>query len=190
MPDASAVLLTAMDIVGDVLSEPLVIALLAAAAGVLLGDRLATRRGRQDHQRDLDRLVLEHQRRVAQDALKAARAIRVQVAGGQVPSWGALHNDWSDGVLTATGIVREDAFQLRASAAAYAIFLGTIAPNEHVSYAVLRGALDVEEWIEAWLVRKEPPAAHLPPMSEMRKMVLVRNRITLDALNAHLASVA
>jgi len=180
---------TALNFIGDALSQPLVIALLGAALGVLLTHRFATSRARQDHQRDLERLVLEDQRRAAHDALNAVRAIRMQVAGG-FTQWGLLHNEWNDAVYPATQLVHDPEFTRRVSAGLYTVFLGTITHDQHVSYAALRGALDVEEWLEAWLVRQPAPSAHLPPMDEMRKMVLVRNRITLDALNDHLAFVA
>jgi hypothetical protein len=98
--------------------------------------------------------------------------------------YGRLHNEWSDRVLANTALIRDDELRERAEAAGYMIFLATLARQEYVTYAVLRGVLDVHEWLEHWLRREDPPPAHLPRMDEIRQLVGIRGgTMSLDPLN-------
>jgi hypothetical protein len=49
------------------------------------------------------------------------------------------------------------------------LFLATIVPEEFVIYSAGRGADDVEEFLESWLRREDPPPAHLPLTEEIRR---------------------
>jgi hypothetical protein len=144
--------------------------ILGAIVGALISHYAAKARGDEEHERTLDLLVTQDERRTAQSMLDAARRISKRVNLG-VDGYGELHNEWSDGILAPATLIRDQEIQRRAKAGAYVIFLGTLLPDEYASYAVLRGALDVEEWLTAWLRREQPPTAHLPTMEEIGELV-------------------
>jgi hypothetical protein len=100
--------------------------------------------------------------RTAQAMLDAVREIKNAINAGEVSSYGQLHNQWSDQVLAPARIIRSEGLETRAEAGLYVIFLATLVPENDITYPVLRGTLDVEEWLESWLRRNDPPPAHLP----------------------------
>ena len=127
-------------------------------------------------------MVLEDERREARTALEAARDMRHRVNSGAVEQWGAFHNEWGR-ILAPTRQVRSDELDARVSALGTVIFHAHLARDDDVTYAVLRGVLDVEEWLEAWLRREAPPLAHLPRSDDMMKLMRVRHRISFEPLN-------
>jgi hypothetical protein len=184
---STTVIATTVETVRD-LGVPTIV---GAIAGALIAHFTAKARGREEHERTLELLVTQDERRAAQAALDAVREIGKRLQVTDAISYGDLHNEWSDRVLGPARLIRSDALDERARAAAYVIFLATLT-GEDASYAVLRGALDVEEWAESWLRRESPPPAHLPPMEEIRALVRdrQRGRVSLDSLNELLAKRA
>ena len=160
--------------------------LLGAVVGAMIGHYTAKARGREEHERTLDLLVLQDERRAAQTALDAVRAIRVRLNSGDEIRYGALHNEWSDTVLAPSRIVRNAEIGDRVQSLGYVIFLATLAPEEYVSYAVLRAALDVEEALEALLRRDPMPARHVPAMDEVRALVFDHGRVKFERFNDYL----
>lgn len=133
----------------------------------------------------MDLLVTQDERRTAQAMLDAVREIKNEINAGEVTSYGQLHNRWSDQVLAPARTIRSEELNARAQAGAYVIFLATLAPEDFISYPLLRGTLDIEEWLESWLRRDDPPPAHLPTMSKIRDLVrdTERGRIDIEPLN-------
>jgi hypothetical protein len=157
--------------------------IVGAIAGALIAHFTAKARGREEHRRTLDLLVTQDERRAAQGVLDALRDIRNRVNTGAVTSYGELHNEWSDHVLAPARLIRSDELDSRVRAGGYVITLATILPGQYVNYAVLRGCLDVEEWLESWLRRETPPPAHLPTMDEIQSLVRSGGRLSMEPLN-------
>jgi hypothetical protein len=173
----------AVDDLASTLADLGVPGLIGAIAGALIAHFSARARGAEDHERELDRLVLQDERATAQGVLTAARTIRNRVNVGKVENYGLLHNEWSDNVLAPSRTIRDPELGNRARSGAYAIFLPTFAPDQHFTYAVVRGCMDVEEWVEAFLARGEPPPAHLPSSEEIGQLIRAEGRIDLNPLN-------
>lgn len=160
---------------------------IGAMIGAYLTHVAAKARGREEHQRTLELLVFQDERRAAQAALDAVRDMRNRINAGEVADkLGSFHNEWADRVLAPTRQIRSDDLNRRVSAFGTVIFLSMLARDEYTSYALLRGALDIEEWLEPWLRREEPLPPHLPPSDEIRAMTREGNRFTFDALDKHL----
>lgn len=161
---------------------------MGAVVGALIGHYTARARGREEHERTLELLLVQDERRAAQAALGAARRIRNAVNSQTDPGYGGLHNDWQDSVLAAARLIRSDELLGRAQAGLYAIFLAISLPQEHTSFVVAQGARDVEAWIEAWLRGEEPSPAMLPRMQEMSELVYTAGEVpSMDRLNDLLA---
>jgi hypothetical protein len=159
--------------------------------GAVIAHYSAKARGREEHERTVDLLVTQDERRTAQAMLDAVRVMKAAINAGEVPSYGQLHNQWSDWVLAPARTIRSEELETRAQAGAYVVFLATLAPEDFISYPLLRGTLDVEEWLESWLRRDEPPPAHLPSMEEIRKLVRrTPGRIDIEPLNDALTAKA
>jgi hypothetical protein len=157
--------------------------LVGAAVGALISHYAAKARGREEHERTVDLLVTQDERRTAQAMLDSVREIKNAINAGEVQSYGLLHNQWSDQLLAAARVIRNEELNERAKAGLYVIFLATLGRDgEFLSYPLLRGALDMEEWLEAWLRREEPPVAHLPRMDEITALVRQGGRIDLEPL--------
>jgi hypothetical protein len=146
-------------------------AVVGAVVGGLIAHFSARARGHEEHQRTLDLLVVQDERRAASAMLESIQQIVVEINSGTMPDAGQLHNRWSDQVLAPSRVIRDDELRERARAGAYAIFLATVADDQYTRYAILRGAVDVQEWLEAWLTRETPPKAHLPTSDEIADLV-------------------
>lgn len=171
----------------ETISELGLPAIAGAVVGGLIAHFSARARGREEHVRTLDLFVTQDERRTAQAMLDATRSLRNSIT---MKSAGQLHNEWSDLVLGPARVIRDDEIHKRVRAGAYVIFLATLLPDEHTSYAVLRGALDVEEWLEAWLRREPPPGAHLPSMEDIGRLVRSGGTLSIQPLNDLLAKRA
>jgi hypothetical protein len=137
--------------------------------GALITHLAAKARGREEHERSIDLLVMEDERRSAQGALSAVREIGTAINAGSVTSYAALYNQWLDHVVPPARLIRSEEPDARVHAGAYVLFLATIVPEEFVIYSAGRGADDVEEFLESWLRREDPPPAHLPLTEEIRR---------------------
>jgi hypothetical protein len=158
--------------------------IIGALVGAGVTHFAAKARGQDEHARTIDLLVWRDERRTAVAMLDAVRDMRNRINAGEVASFGALHNEWSDRILGPARLIKSDEIAARATAGTYAIFVATLVRGEYVTYAVLRGALDVEDWLEAWLRREPAPPAHLPHMDEIQRLVRVDGgRISMDRLN-------
>lgn len=160
--------------------------LVGVILGALINHLTAKARGREEHERGMDRMVLQDQRQVALATLQATSAIRVQVASGDA-NWGALHNEWQDLVLSPTRLIRDDELDVRIRGLGYLLAMGSFAREEHFDFAAIEGCGDVEACLEAWLRREPFPPRALPTMEEMRGMILAKNSFSADALNDWLA---
>jgi hypothetical protein len=80
-----------------------------------------------------------------------------------------LHYQWIDTVSDPARLVASDELRRRTQTGAYVLMLAVYAPStEHVTYAVIRGALDVEEGAESLLRREDTqPPTDLPPLDEI-----------------------
>lgn len=164
---------------------------LGAAIGAVIAHYSAKARGREEHQRTIDLLVTQDERRTALAMLDAARELRVAHSTHPI-DLGDLHNQWSDRILAPSRIIRDQEIRARARAGLYMIALALLMKDDYTTYAVLRGFEDVEEWLEAWLIREDPPAAHLPPMEELGPLVRESGtgRVAMDRLTELLTSRA
>jgi hypothetical protein len=169
--------------VADTLTTLGIPALVGVIVGAILNHYTAKARGREDHERTLDLLTVQDERRTALAMLDAARDVQRNAHAGTTQSLGELHNSWSDRILAPSRLIRDEEIQARAKSGAHAIFLATLMPEQHVSYVVLRGARDVEEWLEAWLRGDPPPRAHLPRSEALAKLVNVGGRLDMGPLN-------
>jgi hypothetical protein len=172
----------------DTLRDLGVPAVAGAVVGAAITHFAAKSRGREDHERTLDLLVTQDERRTAGEMLVAVRRMKNRLNEGKVIFLGGLHNEWSDHVLAPSRLIRSDDLGSRARAGGSVIFNATRVPRdaEYTDYAVLRAALDVEEWLEASLKREPPPTAHLPPDTEVQAMMLRDEKVTFEPLNEHL----
>lgn len=147
-------------------------AIAGSVVGALIAHFSAKARGREEHNRTLDLIVTQDERRAALGVLEAAREISISINAGAVTSYPQLHNEWSDRVLAPARVIRSEGLKARAAVAGYVIFLATVThADEDASYVVLRGVLDVEEWAESWLRREPAPPAYLPSMEEIQSLV-------------------
>lgn len=167
-------------------------AIVGAIVGALIAHYAAKARGREDHERTLDLLVHQDERRAAVAMLDACRDIRNSVNAGAVVAYGQLHNDWQDRVFAPSRQIRSDELEQRVRSFGSVIFFAFHGGDGAGigSYPVIRGALDVEEWLERWLRREDPPPAHLPRGPELNALVLKNGRFSFDALNELLAERA
>lgn len=159
--------------------------LIGTVVGAAISHYAARARGREEHERTVDLLVTQDERRTAQAMLDSVRVMKNALNAGEVRSYGELHNQWSDQVLAPARVIRSEPLNERAQSGAYVIFLATLEREGFLTYPLLRGALDVEEWLEAWLRREEPPPAHLPTMAKIRELVRSKEagRIDTEPLN-------
>jgi hypothetical protein len=162
---------------------------IGALLGAVVTHFAARARGREEQARADERMVLQDERRAAQNALDGARDLRNRVnAGDAGGSYGLLHNDWQDHVFAPTRLIRDKEIDSRVRSLGLVIFHSAIATEgEHVTYAIVRAASDVEEALEAWLRREPFPLRHVPPMDEIRELVIRENRIVFGPLNEYLA---
>ena len=105
--------------------------IVGAIAGAVIAHFSARARGHEEHEPTLDLLVLQDERRTARDALEAVRDMRVRLNTDSATAYRALHNEWSDRVLAAARLIRDDDLDRRARAGAYVIFLATLTPDEY-----------------------------------------------------------
>lgn len=102
-----------------------------------------------------------------------------------------MHNEWSDRVEALTRLIRDQELSERVRACSYVIFLATLPVEQYVTWVLLRGVLDVEDWLVSWLRRESAPAADLPRMDEIQSLVRGdRGTISLEPLNDRLQQVA
>jgi hypothetical protein len=156
--------------------------LIGTVIGALISHYAAKARGLEEHERTVDLLVTQDERRTAQAMLDSVREIKNAINAGEVQNYGLLHNRWSDQLLAPARIIRSDELNTRTKAGSYVIFLATLTRDGLNTYPLLRGVLDVEEWLEAWLRREDPPPAHLPKMEEIITLVRQGGRIDTDPL--------
>jgi hypothetical protein len=164
-----------------------------AVVGAVIAHYSAKARGKEEHERTIDLLVMQDERRAALAALDSLRDMRNGLHTGDIDSYGRLHNDWADLVLSRARLIRSDELLERARTGLYLIALTTLVDqSQFTTYALIRAVNDVEEWLEAWLKREDPPGAHLPPMNELRRLVQepASGRISFESLNDLLAERA
>ena len=177
----------------DTVRELGVPALIGVLLGALVADWLARRRDKEAHKRAVELMRKSDERQAAKDALRGAREIRlIANHSGEQTDWGPLHNQWTDTVADPARLVASNDLDRRAQSGAYVLMLAVFAPSDQaVSYAVIRGALDVEEWAEAFLRGDDSlPDAHLPPREEIQKLTKmgrIKGGVTFDALNLTLS---
>lgn len=157
-------------------------ALVGTIVGAAIAHYTAKARGREEHARTLDLLVHQDERRAALAILDACRDMRNRTHFDAV-DYAQMHNDWQDRVSAPSRLIRSDELNRRVRAFGSVIFFAFHATSEHVPYAVGRGALDVEEWLEAWLRREDAPPAHLPPADDLGRLVVRDSRFSFDELN-------
>ncbi len=158
-------------------------AILGTIVGVVGAAWAAKRRGDKDHERTLELVVMQDARRTALETCRRVRAMETEMRSRTATDYGELHNEWQDFVFGPALLIRAPDLESRVKAWGIVIFNAWQAPEEYASYAVLRGAEDVAEWLQAFLRRETPPAPHLPSPDEVRRLLFADNKITFQPLN-------
>jgi hypothetical protein len=150
-------------------------------AGAIVGAAIAHYAAKA---REQELLVKQDERRAAHRALAATQKTANRISRGpDARDYGELHNEWQDEVWAPARLIRSDDLNRRTRAELYVLWLGALGADGFMHWAALRGAADVEEWIEAWLRGEEPPPPHLPSHEEIGRLVQSRGTLTMDNLN-------
>ena len=168
-------------------------AVFGAIIGALIAHLTAKSRGREDHERAIELQSRQHQhalalqlsqdeRRAAQRALEASRALRTRVNGPGPLAYGDLHNEWQDSILPPSKLVRSEDLNARVVALGTMIFLAFLAPEPGAPYWISTAALDVEAWLEAWLVGGEPRAPSVPAHGEILSLSRDGGNVSFEGL--------
>jgi gas vesicle protein len=160
--------------------------IVGAVVGALISHYAAKSRGEEDHRRTLDVLVKQDQRRAAQLALESVRDIGNRAR--RSPDFGQLYNEWVEKVQAPAAVVPDPELRRRIVAASYVIFTAVNQDQAYVTYAVVAGTQDVEDWLVSWLNGEDPLPPRLPELEEMRRLVNIRSgRRAMEELNERIA---
>ena len=88
--------------------------------GTIGAHYLAKTRSREDHERTLDLLVTQDERRTATRIREAAREFNVAIANHAI-AWPELHNGWLDRISADSRLVQDPELWARADAGLYII---------------------------------------------------------------------
>lgn len=100
--------------------------------------------------------------------------------GGEI-AYGDLHNDWQDYVFPPSKLVRDKDLNERVRTLGTIVFVATLDANATALFWISAAAIDVERWLESWLVGDEVPALTVPTQAEV--LDLARTGKPFDGLD-------
>jgi hypothetical protein len=77
------------------------------------------------------------------------------------------NNDWQDNVFPPAKLLRGKDLNERVRTLGTIIFLATLDPNATALFWISAAALDVERWLETWLIGDEVPAPTVPTQADV-----------------------
>jgi hypothetical protein len=149
------------------LGVPAIIGSLAGTVmGALIAHYAAKARGKEEHERALDMLVVTDRRREALAAIDAVRLLRQRIGAGD-SSYGQMHGEWQVRILGPCQLIRDPDLEQRAGALGTILMITLMKPSPLTRGPLLVAAEDIQHWLEALLRREDPPAARLPSSSDI-----------------------
>lgn len=134
--------------------------------GAVISHYAAKARGREEHERALDMLVVADRREQARGAIEAVRLLRQRIGAGD-SSYGQMHGEWQVRILGPCQLIRDADLETRAGAVGTILMIALMKPTPGAGGPLLVALEDVQQWLEAMLRREDPPPARLPSSSDI-----------------------